>query len=285
VSLPFDATLKNLVQDYLPDFEQSLDLGEFAPLALLNVDLSTLSAATDIALGHGQPPDRVVDLNFQSGPDEDLAARVLMYNAVLHYRLRVPVHSVVLLLRPAADHRTLTGRLHYESKKRKGRMTFTYEVIRLWRQPAERFLDGGMGTLPLAPLCQLPASGSLSERLTPIIQRIDERLTREAVPEVRAQLLAATFVLSGLRVGRDELGQLFAGVKNMRESSGYQIILDEGRTEALQQTLMRLGRKRFGRASKAIETAIKGINDLKRLENLTERLLDVAGWKELLDLS
>src|SRR5947209_20576515 len=119
--LPFDATLKDLVQHFLHDYEVQMGLSDLGPFTPLNVDLSTLSAATDIALGHGDPPDRVVDLNFQSGPDEDLAARVLMYNAVLHYRLRVPVHSVILLLRPAADHRTLTGRLHYESKKRKGR--------------------------------------------------------------------------------------------------------------------------------------------------------------------
>src|SRR5581483_12443866 len=92
VPLPFDATLKDLVHHYLPDYVRQMGLGEFAPLAPLNVDLSTVTAATDIALGHGDPPDRIVDLNFQSGPDAALAARVLLYNTLLHFRFRAPVH-------------------------------------------------------------------------------------------------------------------------------------------------------------------------------------------------
>ena len=31
MSLPFDATLKDLVQSYLPDYERQLDLTRFAP--------------------------------------------------------------------------------------------------------------------------------------------------------------------------------------------------------------------------------------------------------------
>ena len=79
--MPFDATLKDLVQSFLHDYEVQMGLSEFAPLTPLNVDLSTVTAATDVALGHGDPPRRVVDINFQSGPDESLEARILLYNA------------------------------------------------------------------------------------------------------------------------------------------------------------------------------------------------------------
>src|SRR5437870_7809268 len=126
--LPFDATLKDLVQHFLHDYEVQMGLSDLGPLTPLNVDLSTITAATDIALGHGDPPDRVVDLNFQSGPDEELAPRVLLYNALLHHRFRVPVHSVLVLLRPVADHVQLTGKLRYEGRRRKSKMEFIYEV-------------------------------------------------------------------------------------------------------------------------------------------------------------
>src|SRR5215470_266271 len=96
----------------------------------------------------GEPPDRVVDINFQSGPDEELPGRVLLYHALLHYRYRVPVHSVVVLLRPLADVRQLTGKLGYVGRRRKGSIDFSCEVIRLWQQPVRRFLGGGLGTLP-----------------------------------------------------------------------------------------------------------------------------------------
>jgi predicted transposase YdaD len=285
MSLPFDATLKDLVQDYLPAYEQALDLEAFGPLTPLNVDLSTISAATDIALGHSDPPDQVVDLNFQSGPDPHLAARVLMYNAVLYFHYHVPVHSLLVLLRPAADQPHLTGRLRYQAAHRRGRMDFSYEVVRLWQRSARHFLTGGLGVLPLAPLCRLPAGVSVTEGLEPIIRRIHERLTNEAAA-VRAQLLAATYVLLGLRITEAQAQHLFQGVQNMEESTTYQGILRkgkaEGRVEALHQTLLRLGRKRFGAPSKAIQNTVQEISEVRRLEHLTERLLDVASWQELL---
>jgi len=62
--MPFDATLKDLVQSFVHDYEVLMGLSDFSPLTPLNVDLSTLTAATDVALGHGDPPDQVVDINF-----------------------------------------------------------------------------------------------------------------------------------------------------------------------------------------------------------------------------
>src|SRR5207245_7402921 len=176
---------------------------------------STATAATDIALGHGDPPDRVVDINFQSGPDEELSGRVLLYHALLHVRYRVPVHSVVVLLRPLADRRQLTGKLRYVGRRRKGRMDFSYEVIRLWQQPVRRYLVGGLGTLPLAPLCRLPAAESLELALAPVIRRVVERLEREAMPDDKAKLLMATYVLAGLRVTQEVAERLFQGVRAM----------------------------------------------------------------------
>ena len=284
MSLPFDATLKDLVQHYLQDYEEQMGLSGLGPFTPLNVDLSTITAATDIALGHGDPPDRVVDINFQSGPDAVLAARVLLYNALLHFRYRVPVHSVVVLLRPLADRRQLTGKLRYVGRRRKGRMEFSYEVVRLWKQPVGRFLGGGLGTLPLAPLCRLPTAVSVEAALAPVISRVLERLEHEATPDDRAKLLAATYVLAGLRVTPDVADRLFQGVRTMKESSTYQAILAEGRIEAIKETLLRQGRKRFrSRPSESVQAAIEAINDEGRLKRMTERLLIVSSWHELLE--
>ncbi len=286
--LRFDATLKDLVQHFLHDYEVQMGLSDLGPLTPLNVDLSTVTAATDIALGHGDPPDHIVDINFQSGPDEDLPARVLLYHALLHFRYRVPVHSVVVLLRPVADQRQLTGKLHYVGRRRKGRIDFSYEVIRLWQQPLRRLLAGGLGTLPLAPLCRLPAATSLEAALALVIRRVAERLEREATPEDRAKLLTATYVLTGLRVPQEVAKRLFQGVRAMKESSTYQAILaegrTEGRTEALQETLLRLGRQQFhSPPSEAVQDAIQAITDEGRLERMTDRLLIVSSWQELLE--
>src|SRR5438067_6835029 len=146
---PFDATLKDIVQDFVDDYEAALRLTGPQPTTVLNVDLSTISAATDIALGHGDPLAAITDLNFQSGPDAELPDRALLYNSVLRYRYHVPVHSIVLLLRPVADSPPLKGQVRYVGRKRRGKMDFTFEVVRLWQKPLKLFLEGGVGALPL----------------------------------------------------------------------------------------------------------------------------------------
>jgi hypothetical protein len=117
MSLPFDATLKDMVQDFTPDFLAGFNQPVDLPATVLNVDLSTISAATDVAIGHGDPLTRITDFNFQSGPDPNLDRRALLYNTLFHHRLGVPVHTVLVLLRPAADHGNLTGRLRYEGQR------------------------------------------------------------------------------------------------------------------------------------------------------------------------
>ena len=69
----------------------------------------------------------------------------------------------------------------------------------------------------------------------------------------------------------------------MRESSGYQYILDEGRIEEAQKILLRMGRQRFGPASDAVKTTLLGTTDLERLERMADRLLQVSSWQELLE--
>jgi predicted transposase YdaD len=141
-------------------------------------------------------------------------------------------------------------RLHVEGRARKGRMDFKYEVIRLWEQPVRRFLTGGLGTLPLAPLCRLPGDAPLEEGLKPVVRRIAERLQREASSGDQAKLLTAAYILTGLRVSQRAARNLFEGVRAMQESTTYQAILEEGQakgqTLALQKTLLRQGPQRFG---------------------------------------
>src|ERR1700674_1347125 len=100
MSHPFDATLKELFVPCPEDFAPVFGFPPLKPAQALNVDLSTVSAATDVAFGFGAPLQEIVDLNFQSGPDTTVPARVHLYNAAFHLRFQVPVRSVVILLRP-----------------------------------------------------------------------------------------------------------------------------------------------------------------------------------------
>jgi hypothetical protein len=77
-------------------------------------------------------------------------------------------------------------------------------------------------------------------------------------------------------------------------SSTYQAILAEGRAqvraeelakgraEGARRFLRRLGSKRFGKPDAHIDAALDAIADLERLEQLSDRVLEVTTWDELL---
>src|SRR5205823_11174595 len=137
-------------------------------------------------------------------------------------RTRLPVHSLVILLRREADGPALIGELAYRSPAGRGGLRFEFDVVRLWERPVEMILSGGVGTLPLAPLADV-----LPEALPAVIARMDERLAAEPAPQ-QAELWAATYILMGLRYPADIAARVLREVRAMRESSTYQAILAEG---------------------------------------------------------
>ncbi len=60
--------------------------------------------------------------------------------------------------------------------------------------------------------------------------------------------------------------------------------IEKGILQGQRETLLRLGRKKFGAPSRDFETRITSIDDLAKLEILTDRLLDVGSWEQLLEL-
>jgi len=98
----------------------------------------------------------------------------------------------------------------------------------------------------------------------------------------------------GLRFSPQFAQQVLQGVRQMRESSTYQFILDEGRAEGraegeargrsdeARRLILRQGTKRFGAPDAATEAALAAVDTVERLEQLAERLLEAESWAELL---
>jgi hypothetical protein len=283
MSMPFDATLKDLGRDYPADFLAAFDRPPARPFVLLNVDLSTVTTAADLVVGLGDPVEKIVHIDFQSSAAAWKHADVLVYNTLLYAEYHVPVHSIVVLLRPQAAHANLNGAVRYSAGPGCSSMDFTYGLVRLWEKPAADLLAGALGTTPLAMLGALPAGVELADGLTAVAQQLIERLEREAGHEQKRKLLTSAFVLTGLRVQRDVAREIFRGVHAMRDSDTYLAILDEGREEQLKEDILRLGRKRLGPPEEGAIATLKGIADLERLRRLLDRLLDATTWQDLLD--
>jgi hypothetical protein len=109
MAMRFDATVKELALVDPAGFLSAFDPVGGAAVKLLNVDLSTVTTSADVVFGVGDPIREIVHLDAQAGADADLHENVFAYNALLHRRYKLPVHSIVVLLRPQAQHYHVSG--------------------------------------------------------------------------------------------------------------------------------------------------------------------------------
>ena len=76
------------------------------------------------------------------------------------------------------------------------------------------------------------------------------------------------------------------GIRGIEESSVYQGILHKGeakgRADHARTILTRHGTKKFGPPDEQAQAQIAAMADTDRLDELVDRVLDVASWDELL---
>jgi predicted transposase YdaD len=281
---PYDATTKQLLEADPAAWLAYVGLPTTDPAVLVDADLSTVLAAADkVVRVEGSAP-RLVHVELQSGYDPTLPARMLQYGVLLHRRHRLPVASVVVLLRRQADGPALSGRLDL-AWQGEPYLTFAYRVVRAWALPVEAVLAGGLGTLPLAPLADVAQA-----QLPTLLRRMDDRFRAEAAPREVNDLWTATYVLAALRYREEVLRMIESLRRAMRDSWAYQEIVEEGRVEGLAEgraegarlTLLRIGTRRLGQPNPEAVAALEAIRDVERIERMAERVLDAATWAEVL---
>lgn len=283
MAMTFDATLKDMGRDSPLGFLAAFDRPPTLPVRLLNVDLSTVTTAADLILGLGYPLAEIIHLDFQSSAAAWKHADLMVYNALLFAHYHVPVHTVIILLRPEAAHSNMNGVLRYAPRPGRGSMQFGYEVVRLWERPAEELLAADLGVLPLAVLGRLPEDLSLEDGLSAVAQRVVARLTNEVPIDRAKKFLTEALLLTGLRVRRDVAVRIFRGIRVMQESDTYLMILEEGEEKATREDILVVGEERFGPTEEAVRGQLANITDLARLKRMLRRAVKAANWQEVLD--
>lgn len=287
MAMTFDATLKDMGRESPQGFLAAFDRPTTAPVKLLNVDLSTVTTSADVILGLGEPLEEVIQLDFQSCAAAWKHADLMVYNALLFAHYHVPVHTVIILLRPEAAHGNVNGIICYAPRPERGKMEFGYEVVRLWQRPAAELLAADLGVLPLAMLGSLPVDQSLEDGLASVVKQVVERITTEAAPDRARKLLTDAFLLTGLRVRRDVAARIFQGVRAMQESDTYLAILDEGEEKGEQRTrredIIAFGEARIGPCDAATRSKLSSIIDLARLKRMIPRAAIATSWQDILD--
>jgi predicted transposase YdaD len=277
MSQPHDSCTKFLIEDRLPDWLALSEIVTAAPAETISADLATVTAAADRVLLVRDIAPWLLHLELQSAWDATLADRLRLYNTLLEYHHRMPVHSMAVLLRPHASSARLTGTGQSAFPGRRPHALWRYQVVRVWRLPVEKVLASGLGLLPLAPLSQVKRA-----ELPALIRRMEERIRAEATPQEAGVLWTATKVLMGLRFPATFVAELLRGVHGMKESVTYQEIIGEGEIRQAHKTLLIQGRDRFGEPTEHIVNRVRSIMDVQRLDGLLARLLHVTSWQELL---
>jgi hypothetical protein len=113
------------------------------------------------------------------------------------------------------------------------------------------------------------------------IERMTERVEREATPDEARTFWAGTYFMMGLRYPEAVIRQLVPGVREMRESVTYQSAMREGALEEAKKILVLQGRARFGTPDARTREIIDELSDLEEIEQLAQRLVMVSSWVEL----
>jgi predicted transposase YdaD len=231
------------------------------------------------------PSNGLLHIEPQSSWDADLSDRMHIYSTLLFERYKVPVHSVLLLLRKEANSPKLTGTLSRCHDDGRCYLRFEYDVIRVWELPCEPLLASGPGAAPLALLTD-EAEGQLPR----LVSAIDTRMRAENAPErARKLVLTSSFILLGLRYNDAEIANAFLGVQGMKESTTYQAILREGRQEAREEALL-IGRRvalvaileeRFPEVPDELRSRIEEIQDIPRLQAAIRQAIHIGSIGEL----
>jgi len=294
MSKPFDATLKELIDNNPDDWvrlsARSLGLPNGIKAEAINADLSTVSPQADKLFRLSGPVDALLHLEIQSSWDATLPDRALVYSVFAEHRLGLPVYTVVVLLHARAQSRQLTGELQRRYADGREYLTFRYSIMRVWELSVDELMSGGIGTLPLALLTDEAARDPEAA-----VKRFEQRVEQEAGDAKRqAQVESTAFILMGLRFDKALVTSLFREVVQMKDSSTYQHILQEGMAEGLEkglsqglvegmhQMLVMSGEARWGAIMPAQQSAPEAITDTDRLKRMGKRLIEASNWDELL---
>jgi hypothetical protein len=275
---PFDPTLKTLAElspaDWLP-----LAKRRRYRVTIEDSDIGTIvSGATDKLFRVHDRPEYLLHLDFEAGHfRSDLPLRLRLYNSVFEYRHQCVVVSVPVLLCPEADSPQWDGFLQRGRPGEPPISTLRYEPIRVWKVPVAQLLAGGIGTLALAPISDVPEN-----QIGHVIRQMKERLSGPKAPRRAADIWAATYVLLGLRYTDEVANALFEEVLGMEQSATYQAIVRCGRAEEARRSLLLLGKTKFGPPSAAVRATIESISDLTQLEALIVRFVNAGSWQDLL---
>jgi len=164
-------------------------LCQYLRAGVLALSVELLADADKILVVDAEPP-YIAHLELQSTYKPDDAERFMVYNVLAGRKHGLLVRTVVFLLRTEADGPCMRVPLIRQFPDEPEYLPFKFRVVRVWEQPVEMILQGGVGLLPLAPLCNVSPNA-----LPDVIRQMEQRIDVSA-PDEAATLWTSTYILT-----------------------------------------------------------------------------------------
>lgn len=220
-----------------------------------------------------------VNIEFQSGPDPDIAQRLLEYAILGYHRYQCPIRSYVIYLRKGGRYpRPPLIRKYIDGEKF---LWFRYKVIHISKIAHREVLDQDCkGLFPLIPLMKGGARRVVIEEVIERLQPSDDTIHRE--------LLVLTSLFASLAFSKPEdlawtkrrfemLNNIFKDTVihqyyiEMTKEENRQIGREEGEQEVC-NTLMTIVQAHFPTLSNLATTQSKQIKDVTVLAKMIARV-------------
>jgi predicted transposase/invertase (TIGR01784 family) len=269
----FDPTCKFLAESFPADFATWL-LGKPITLTKLSpteLSLEPIRADSLILLNSDE---LVLQIEFQTEPDPKIPFRLTDYRLRGYRRFpQKQMKQVVIYLKPTSSD------LVYQTTFEIQGLRHEFEVIRIWEQPTQPFLES-VGLLPLAVLTNTPDKAQTLREVAKRVEAISDQ-------RVQSNVAASAGILAGLQLDKGLINQVLRR-EIMQQSVIYQEwkeeFLQEGRQEGRQEgersLILRLLTRRVGSLTPETRSQVESLT-LDQLESLGEALLDFSSGIDL----
>jgi predicted transposase/invertase (TIGR01784 family) len=261
----FDNVSKFLIEQYPQDFASWL-LGEPITLSELSPSELSLEPVRADALILLQSDETVLHCEFQTSPDPAIPFRMADY-ALRVYR-RFPKKRIVQVVTYL---RLTESELVRQTRFAANNLQHEFQVIRLWEQPTEVFLQRP-GLLPYAVLSQTNNRFGVLREVAEAIELLPEQ-------SQQASVAAATGILAGLVLDKQTIRRVLRR-EIMKESVIYQEWREEAQHDATRSLVLRQLKRQIGVLPDEVESRINALA-LNQLKDLGEALLDFSALTDL----
>ena len=266
--MSYDNTCKFIAETFTADLTAWL-LGEPVEMTVMEPSELVAEPVRADSLVMLESRSLIFHTEFQVEPRADVPYRMANYRLrVYHRHPEKEMQQVVVYLRETQSPRV------FQTTFELARMRHEFDVIRIWEEPVERFLETP-GLLPFAVLARTSDREATLRQVSGQIEAIGDR-------EQQGDVAASTAVLAGLVLEKQFIRSVLRE-DVMKESVIYQDIVstaeergrDKGKREEGLSFASRLLKRRFGTLSPEVMQEIEELS-LVALEELGEALFDIS---------